>query len=294
VTPPLRVPDSFRAMPRWWHEGEAWLDGLPALVAVCCEKWHLAIDGAPWHGSNALVVSVRRADEPLALRLAPPGPEVAELARALRFWRGYGVVAVIGADLEQGALLLERLDGDRTLAQQPLIEAMPELGRILRRLAIPAPADVRSTNEIVRVECERMPGEWERLGCPFSRATLNAVLALPPTLLSPSTLAVNGDLHSEQVLASADGSWVVVDPVLLRGDPAYDLARILWTRLDEMADAAAINHWLGVVADAAGIDVAHARRWVLFRTASYWLWGLAHGLTEDPVRCGRLIRAIEP
>jgi len=105
-------------------------------------------------------------------------------------------------------------------------------------------------------------------------------------------LAVNGDLHGKQVLAGPDGTWVVVDPVLLRGDPAYDLARVLWTRIDEMTDDGEIRHWLDVVASAAGIDLAHARRWVMFRTASYWLWGLAQGLTEDPVRCARLIRAV--
>ena len=81
MTLPLQVPDSFRAMPRWWHEGEAWLDGLPALAAVCAAQWRLEIDGEPWHGSNALVVPVTREGVPLALRLTPPGPEVAELVR---------------------------------------------------------------------------------------------------------------------------------------------------------------------------------------------------------------------
>ena len=292
MTGPLRVPDSFRAMPRWWHEGEAWLDGLPALVAVCCEQWQLAIDGDPWHGSNALVVPVTRQGVAFALRLNPPVPDVVATERALRFWQGHGVVDLIETELARGALLLQRLDGSRTLGHEPLAEAMPILGALGRRLAIPAPDDVRSTNEIVRAECEAMPAAWERLGRPFSRATLDAVLALAPTLLTDSTLAVNGDLHGAQVLREPEGDWVVVDPVLLRGDPAYDLARMLWTRLDEMADGDEIHHWLDVVADAAGIDRDHARNWVLFRTTSYWLWGLAHGLTEDPVRCGRLIGAI--
>ena len=72
------------------------------------------------------------------------------------------------------------------------------------------------------------------------------------------------------------------------------MARILWTRLDEMADDAEIRDWLTVLAAAAEIDLVHAQRWVAFRTASYWLWDLDHGLTEDPVRCARLLGAVLP
>lgn len=49
-------------MPRWWHDdaGRSWLDELPARVADRCAAWGLDLDGRPWHGSNALVVPVRR------------------------------------------------------------------------------------------------------------------------------------------------------------------------------------------------------------------------------------------
>jgi streptomycin 6-kinase len=36
-------------------------------------------------------------------------------------------------------------------------------------------------------------------------------------------LAVNGDLHSDQLLRGEREPWLTVDPVLLRGDIAYDL-----------------------------------------------------------------------
>jgi streptomycin 6-kinase len=292
VTADLIVPESFRAMPRWWHEGEAWLDRLPALVARWLADWHLTLDGDPWHGSNALVIPVRREGDPLALRLNPPGAEVAASIRALRFWQGHGVVDLVAKDAARGAMLLQRLDGDRSLAREPLAHAMPLLGAFVTRLAIPAPADVPSTNEILAAERAAMPVTWERLGRPFPADTLDRTLAVIPRLMTSSTLAVNGDLHADQVLPDEAGRWTVVDPVLLRGDPAYDSARILWTRLDEMADEAEIRHWPGVLATAAGIDATHARNWVLFRTISYWLWGLDHGLTEDPLRCARLVSAI--
>ncbi|GAB2571747.1 hypothetical protein Aab01nite_04140 [Paractinoplanes abujensis] len=82
--------------------------------------------------------------------------------------------------------------------------------------------------------------------------------------------------------------WLAVDPVLMRGDPAYDLARVLWTRVDEMGDDDILRHF-GAVVQAAGVGRDHGRDWVVYRTVDYWLWGLSAGLTEDPVRCGRLL-----
>jgi streptomycin 6-kinase len=137
-----------------------------------------------------------------------------------------------------------------------------------------------------------MPREWESLGRPFDQAMLDLALAAGEAVReTDSTLAVNGDIHFEQVLRGEREPWLVVDPVLLRGDIAYDLARVLWTRLDEMADDAAIRHWLAMLVDSAGLDRGRSVACVRFRTVDYWLWGLSHGLTEDPVRCARLIAA---
>lgn len=267
---PIAVPASYRAMPRWWAEGDAWLAALPGLV-----------------------VPVRRGDVPLALRVTPPHDGFALEVAALRFWDGRGVVQLIEADARQGAMLLERLAGDSTLACLPLETSMPIIGQMMRRLAVPAPAEVRSTTDLVRERLVSMPVEWEALGQPFDRGILDRALAAGRAVQeTDSVLAVNGDVHCEQVLPGEREPWLVVDPVLLRGDVGYDMARVLWSRLDEMPDAAAIRHWAAVVAGAAGVPWARAEAWVAFRAVDYWLWGLGVGLTEDPVRCGRLVAAV--
>jgi hypothetical protein len=75
----------------------------------------------------------------------------------------------------------------------------------------------------------------------------------------------------------------------MRGDIAYDLGRILWTRIDEMSDADEITRHFQSAVDAAGIDPGHGRDWIVYRTVDYWLWALTAGLTEDPRRCRRLL-----
>ncbi len=290
----VEIPSTFLAMPRWWHGGQAWLTQLPELVDRHCRAWRLEIAGEPWHGSNALVVPVCRGSEPLALRLTPPGDTVASEVAALRFWHGRGTVRLIDADVAAGITLLERLDGDRSLRDIPLVTAVPILARMMRRLAVPGPSTVPSTADIVASRADELEQEWHRLARPFSPTTLAVARACADELRTTnSDLAVNGDLHFEQVLAGGSEEWLTVDPVLYRGDIEYDLARILWSRLDEMDDHAVHIHFDTVVS-VAGLDEARAVAWVIFRSVDYWLWGLEHGLTEDPVRCDRLVRLFLP
>ncbi|BEL03721.1 aminoglycoside phosphotransferase family protein [Actinoplanes sichuanensis] len=283
------VPRSFLESPRWWRGGGEWLAGLAEAVREQCARWRLTIDGAPAHGSNALVVPVIREGEGFVLRLTPPGPDVAELIAALRFWDGRGTVRLVDADAEAGVMLLERLSAT-SLNDVPVDEAMHELGVVMDRLAVPAPDHVPDTGTAVARRMATMPQEWERLGRPFDGRILDETLVIGQRLsLAAGDDAVNGDLHAEQVLRGGREPWLVVDPVLMRGDRAFDLGRVLWTRLDEMPRPDDVVRCFDIVVRAAGVEPAHGRDWVLYRAVDYWLWGLGAGLTEDPVRCHRLV-----
>ena len=91
------------------------------------------------------------------------------------------------------------------------------------------------------------------------------------------------------MLAAARAPWLVVDPVLLRGDREYDLGRVLWSRLDEVPSDAEVRELFDLFVGIAGVPADRAREWVVVRSMSYLLWGLRHGLTEDPPRCRRLL-----
>lgn len=287
------VPPSFRAMPRWWHDdaGRAWLDALPAIVEAACTRWQLAVDGPVLHGSNALVVPVHRGAEAAVLRVAPPGDDVDVAAEALAHWDGHGVVRLLELDRDARTFLLERLDDSHSLASEPVLDAIATLGSLTRTLAIPAPKSVASTRDIAAAAVESFPREWRDLGEPTTPGVLDATLAAARRLAAadPGSRSVNGDLHFGQVLAGGRHEWTVVDPVLLRGDPEYDVGRVLWSRLDELPTDAAVHRAVELFVHAASVPLTRARDWVLVRSMSYLLWGLRRGLTEDPPRCLRLL-----
>ncbi|HEY7175296.1 MAG TPA: aminoglycoside phosphotransferase family protein, partial [Micromonosporaceae bacterium] len=273
-TPPIALPRAFLDMPRWWSDGTDWLDDLPRSIVAQCAAWGLRIAGGVAHGSNAVVLPVTRGGETFALRMTPPGPDVAAQIRALRFWDGRGMVRLYDAEPTAGAMLLEWLPSGETLRRVPLDDAMPVLGRMMRRLAVPAPDDVPSTAVIVADRAGELEPDWDRMVEPFDRAILVTALAAADRLTArdaalpggDSGLAVDGDLHSDQVVRATRELWLAIDPVLLRGDIAYDLARVLWTRIDEMAGAVEVVRHFEAVVREAGIDADRARDAVVFRT----------------------------
>ncbi len=288
----IRLPQTYLDMPRWWSGGAQWLAALPQAVAAQCRRWELTVAGELSHGSHAVAVPVVRGGEDFVLRMAQPEPDLVAQVAALRFWAGRGTVLLHDADVDSGAMLLERLAMDQPLSAVPVDEAVATLGRMMRRLAVPAPPDAPSTADRVRVRAAELEPAWHRLNEPFDAAFLTEAVNVAQRLsVTRSQLAVNADLHGDQVLRGVREPWLAVDPVLLRGDIDYDLARVLWTRIDDMPDAGIPQHFEIAVREA-GLDRDRARDWVLFRTVDYWLWGLGVGLTEDPQRCRRLLRAV--
>lgn len=287
----IELPQTFLDMPRWWTDGKAWLEGLPAAVQAQCEAWDLRVDGELAHGSNAIAVPVERDGESLILRMSPPGAEVLDQVRALRWWDGRGMVRLYDAD--------SRPRGDAPRATGRTAEHPSRRGGSrgdgsanAAKLAVPAPADAHSTAQIAANRSAQLEDQWNALGRPFDQRFLAAALKVAPALArSTAESAVNGDLHADQVLRGTREAWLAVDPVLYRGDIEHDLARILWTRVDEMADAAEIVGHFDTIVTEAVLDREYARDWVVFRTVDYWLWGLNVGLTEDPIRCHRVLTA---
>ena len=67
---------------------------------------------------------------------------------------------------------------------------------------------------------------------------------------------------------------------------------MLWTRADEVPDGGGFKELLMTIARAASLDAEKARQWAVVRSIDYWLWGLDTGLTQDPIRCRRVVEAL--
>jgi streptomycin 6-kinase len=293
----ISVPERFAA-DTLAREGEAarpWLARLPGLVGELCARWGLRPAGDPMHGYLALVVPVLRGAARYALKVSWIDGETVNEGAALALWDGSGAVRLLDADEKAGALLLEWLDPRRHLAEADLSVAVPVAGRLLRRLAVPVPAQwparpVPGLRQWALDLAAQLPELWRVTGRPFPERRLDAAVEVA-TALAPRAggLLANRDMHYQNVLAGEREPWLVIDPKVMRGDAEFGLAPLLWRRLEEAGGPAGLRRRFDALVGEAGLDADLARGWTLLRAVDYQLWGLNLGLTEDPARCATVI-----
>ena len=325
------VPESLRERCLRSPGGRAWLDSLPGTLAERCAAWGLVPDLAPgqpgFAGMWAVVVPVRRGDEPLALKLVRPHPEASLEPVALRLWDGAGAVRLVDADAASGALLLERLDAGRLLEDVAFPEAAAIWGAVVRRLSIPEDERAEwAMLERIDARAERwsdeLPERWERLGRPFPRWLLEAALDVCATRGAVGRrggrdVLVHTDLHGMNILGvldraegpaggsepagGSDAGFRAIDPQVAVGEAEYAVAPMLWNRLRELPERGApeaLAERCRLLAAEARLDAEAAREWAVLREVENALGHAERpGHREDLERslwvasalCGRLL-----
>ncbi|MBI4899332.1 MAG: phosphotransferase, partial [Actinobacteria bacterium] len=107
-----------------------------------------------------------------------------------------------------------------------------------------------------------------------ARFVEQALAAAPRLLADEPRAVVHGDLHFENVLRGERWPWLVIDPKGFAGDPAYELAPMLWNRWAELGDdpGTGIRERFLALVDASGLDERRCRDWVVVRAVVNVAW----------------------
>ncbi|MDJ0321862.1 aminoglycoside phosphotransferase family protein [Pseudarthrobacter sp. PS3-L1] len=279
------IPAAFRHRYSRTAPHRAWLDSLPALLSVAMDRWSLDLDlprGAePWSGHCALVFPVLHNGIRTALKIAYPYPEVLLEHHALALWDGLGAVRLLAADPQSATLLLERLDGDRSLQEAPFPTAIEVWGSVVRRISIeqgerPEWADFEHIAARAEQWTDELPASWEDLGRPFPRWLLEAALEVCQTRgavgrRSGRDVLVHTDLHFRNIVAPLGDGWdkaLAIDPQPMIGEAEFAVAPVLWNRLQDYParnPERAVLDRVTVFCAAAGLDADRARAWSIVR-----------------------------
>jgi streptomycin 6-kinase len=277
---------------------------LAAVVERVCERWELTLSGEAPRGGQCTVLVASRRGVPCVLKIAGPEHNAIDEAIALEAWNGNGAVRLLEADRDHGALLLERLDPDRSLRTADLAAAAEIAGALIRELAVPAPAGLPLLTDIASQKPgilrrrqselgESVPGRWVDIACALAR----------DLAADPGNQLVHCDLHYDNILAGSRRPWLAIDPKPAIGNPEGSVAHLMWDRIPARAASRAgddatrprdVRALFAALTRAGMLHPERARAWAIVQAVDYWLWGLGEGLTEDPRRCERLLATLDP
>jgi predicted kinase len=253
VTVAQRVALSLRAL---GAAGQAWLTGLPGLLASLATDWSITV-GARLDGGRGCYVAeaTTHNGRPAVLKVSIPQgtdeftPFNRQLA-ALQLAGGDPYVGLIRHDVPRQALLLERLGRPMAGLGWPAARQLEALAGIAARGWRPVPDHGRLPTgaEAARWHAAFIPAMWEALAQPCSEAAMDLAVRCAAkreaAFVPGQAVLVHGDVHAFNTLqrpgpTRADVDFRVVDPGGLMSEPAHDLgvvqARGVQGWLDELA-----------------------------------------------------------
>lgn len=246
--------------------------GLPILLKQLEARWSLRL-GEPFNhgGSCSWVAPVTRADgEPAVLKLVMPHMEAQDEISGLRLWNGNSTVKVLEADLESGAMLLERCLPGTTLHSESETSQDEVVAHLLKRIwsLTRSPSNLlgfRPLSLMVELWCGETLAQrrlWPDAGLVMEGLRVFKELAKP----APTDVLLTTDLHAGNVLRSEREPWLLIDPKPFVGDRAYDPVQHL-INCEKRFHRDPIK-LVRRVADLAGVDAERVRLWTFARAAA--------------------------
>ncbi|MCZ0734814.1 aminoglycoside phosphotransferase family protein [Phreatobacter sp. AB_2022a] len=236
---------------------------------------------------------VHRADGGRAVvKDGKPIPDLADVLRGARYlaWReGDGAARLLA---EHGRMMLIEHAGDHMLAEEIATAGDAAATRIaadlLARLLAPAPvpdaADFqplrrRFAGLFAKADADRKAG---RPGLYGEAAALAERLTAAPARSVP----LHGDVHHENILKGPRG-WLIIDPVGLIGDPAYDAANLFSNPLDRddlCLSPERIAGMAAILGEALGIAPRRLLDHAFVHACLSAAWHAEDGSDEDEAR----------
>ena len=231
------------------EEGRTWVATLPALHDELAERWQLGLGPELPGGLLSCVRAATLADGTEAVLKVGAWPRTRDEIAALRAWDGRGAPALLAADENVHALLLERI----VPATHPSPGSADDVARVLQAIHVAPEPGLPPLVETVRKRIEsaledgRASGQKTR----WARATVDELERdAPPAVL------LHGDFDERNLLVCERRGLCAIDPLPCVGDPAYDAA--YWVHGNRRPGRRAR---LDALVAATGLDRARVRDW---------------------------------
>lgn len=284
----------------WGEAGERWLADLPTLIAQCCDRWQLTLEGQlpqfiHWVGA------ARCADNtPAVLKLGLPDGHLDSEITALQAYAGGGAVRLLSFDASVSALLLERavpgitastmVPGDDARATGVIVDVARRLHRA--PLSIDLPPLSQQMNSLSGYLSAH--GDTGPVPSDLVRRALGVFGDLCAS--ADRSVLLHGDLHHDNVLSSHRDGWLAIDPHGVVGDPGYEFGAMLYNPyLDERDRSllSLVSSRIDVLTDMSGVARERLLAWGFVKSVLSEVWTV-HGGGQSPTRALDVARTLAP
>ncbi len=182
-----------------------------------------------------------------------------------------------------GALLLERLHHEVSLRSLPEAKALLEAAGTLRRLWVEPPAGHAFESVAGRTDRQSAGMRAAAEADPELAPLVDAALAARAELVegSPELLLLHGNFRQSKVLSGERAPWLTVGPEPLVGERAYDLARLVRDRVEDLIASpggpVTARRRVKRLAESLEVEQARLHGWTLFRAVESGTRALAEG-----------------
>ncbi|MGW6061613.1 aminoglycoside phosphotransferase family protein [Streptomyces sp. NPDC055189] len=284
LEPPPRL---VTALGETARDGDDWLEKLPGAAEQAVALRELTVERVHVPGGrSSLVVLVRCADDtPAVLKLVPPRSRPASERAALAHWGGFGAVRLLDPSADDGAILLERLHRDVSVRSLPEAKALLEAAGTLRRLWVEPPAEHRFETVAERTgrQADAMRASADAEVAPL----VEAALAARDELLGgdAEVRLLHGTFRQSKVLQGDRVPWLAVGPDPVVGEPAFDLARLVRDRVEDLiaspSGSSITRRRVKKLAESLDVDQERLRGWTLFRAVESGVRARRVGREQD-------------